>query len=95
MSLPHSSAMKCESSDHHTHIHIQQSQVSDGVDWKPIGLPNLGNTCYLNSVRQCLFTIDYYTSFLPANTESPLIKILKEFTENKKEFKDVRDIRTL
>ncbi len=47
------------------------------------------------SVLQCFFTIDYYTSFLPANTASPLIKILKEFTENKKESKYVRDIRTL
>ncbi len=33
--------------------------------------------------------------FLPVKTVSPLIKILKEFTENKKESKDVRDIRTL
>ncbi len=48
-----------------------------------------------NLVLQCLFTIDYFTSFLPANTESPLIKKLKELTENKKEPKDVKDIRTL
>ncbi len=65
------------------------------MDWKPIGLQSLGNTCYINPVIQCLFTIDYYTSFLPANTASPQIKILKEFTENNKESKDVRDIRTL
>ncbi len=69
------------SCNHQNHILIQQShattsvaQVSDGVDWKPIGLQNLCNTCYLNSVLQCLFIIDYYTSFLPAKTVSPLIK---------------------
>ncbi len=33
--------------------------------------------------------------FFPANTASPLFKILKEFTENKKESNDVIDIRTL
>ncbi len=59
-------------------------QVSDVVDLKPIGLQHLGNTCYLNSVLQCHFTIDYYTSFLPANSASPLIKILQKFTESKK-----------
>ncbi len=102
VSSPHSSAMGCGSSDPHNHILIPQShtttsvsQVSGRVDWKPIGLQNLGNTCYLNSVVQCFFTIDYYTSFLPVNTASPIIKILKEFTENKKESKGVRDIRTL
>ncbi len=35
--------------------------------------------------HQYFFTIDYYNSFLPANTESQLIKLLTEFTENKKE----------
>ncbi len=90
----HSSAMGCGSSDPHNHILIPQShatisvsQVSDGVVWKPIHLQNLGNTCYLNSVLQCLFTIDYYTSFLPVNTAPPLIKKLKEFTQNKKSLK--------
>ncbi len=48
-----------------------------------------------NRLLHCLFTIDYYTSFLPVNTASPLIKMLKEFTENKKQSKDVRDIRSL
>ncbi len=59
MSSLHSSAIYgCGgSSDHHNHILIPQShatttvsQVWDGVDWKPIGLQNLGNTYYLNSV---------------------------------------------
>ncbi len=90
VSLPHSSTMKCELSDHHVHI-IQQSltttsvcQVADGVHWKPIGLHSLGNACYLNSVLQCLFTIDYSTSILPANTESPLINIFKRIYRKQK-----------
>ncbi len=76
-------------------IPISSSGSSDGVDWKPIGLQNLGNTYYLNSVLQCIFTIDCSTSFFPANTESLLIHFWKEFTENKKESKDVRVIDTL
>ncbi len=35
------------------------SQVSNGVEWKPIGIQNLGTICYLNSILHCLFTIDY------------------------------------
>ncbi len=83
--------MTFDPSDHPIHI-IQITtgvlQFSNGVEWKPIILQNLGNTRYLNSVFQCLFAIGYSTSYLPANTESPLINIFNEFTENKKEFKD-------
>ncbi len=63
--------------------------------WKPIGMLNIGNTYYLNSLLQCISPINYFTTFLTANTDSPLIKHLHEFTENKKESKDVTDIRTL
>ncbi len=52
VSPPHSSTMKYEPSDNH--VHIQQfhatngvSQISDGVDWKPMCLQNLGNTFLL------------------------------------------------
>ncbi len=44
VSSPQFSAMGCESSNSYNHIRISQShatasvsQVSDGVDWKPIG----------------------------------------------------------
>ncbi len=47
------------------------------------------------SQLRCIFTIYYSTSFLPANTDSSLIHILKDFTENTKESQDVRYMITL
>lgn len=39
--------------------HLQQSvpQPSQGTDDAPVGLDNIGNTCYLNSLLQFLFTM--------------------------------------
>ncbi len=73
---------------HHIHL-IQQFQlvssvrflVSGRFKWKPI--------------NQCIFATDYSTSFLHGDIESPIMEILKQFPEHKRESDDVKHITIL
>ncbi len=49
----------------------------------------------LKHLRHVIWSYYYSTFFLPENNESPLINILKESTENRTGFEDVKHIRTL
>ena len=44
--------------------------------WKPVGLMNLGNTCYLNCVVQCLLVSNYYSNYLSMSSGSALTSTL-------------------
>jgi len=38
--------------------------VTDTIEFPAVGLPNLGNTCYISSVIQCIFRISYFQKLM-------------------------------
>jgi len=44
--------------------------ISDLVDFPTVDLPNLGNTCYIASVSQCLFQISHFQKFMFEYTQA-------------------------
>jgi ubiquitin carboxyl-terminal hydrolase 25/28 len=42
------------------HLHSKAPQAPEGTEEQPVGLENIGNTCYLNSLLQVLFTLTVF-----------------------------------
>lgn len=63
------------------HPYLSPRDASPTQASTPCGLRNLGNTCYVNSVLQCLFTIRSFRSALysleQSLAEQPVIKQLR------------------
>jgi len=79
------------------HCHEYQSvpatvSATDKTTFPLVGLPNMGNSCYINSSLQCLFRITYLQQLLKdydAQTDSNdgfLIEILKDINDSMVDF---------
>ncbi len=74
---------------------IQNSLPTSSTSWTPNGLRNLGNSCYLNAVLQCIFKCETVTRFLKwsKNARSDmLIQSLFGIMEGEKEIGEFHDI---
>ncbi len=74
---------------------IQNSLPASSTSWIPTGLRNLGNSCYLNAILQCIFKCETVTKFLrwSKNARSDmLIQSMFGIMEDNKEIAEFHDI---
>ncbi len=76
---------------------VQSSRHTSPSDtpWVPVGLRNLGMSCYLNAVLQCIFKCETITSFLRWSKNSTSDRIIVSILELMKGATDIADFHDL
>ncbi len=76
-------------------VHNSRHTFTSDTPWVPLGLRNLGMSCYLNAVLQCIFKCETITSFLKWSKNSNSDRIIQSVSELMKGNMDIADFHGL